>query len=115
MPVFYETLARRTGTPTPELRQGDRVDVAHASVQRRQTQPPRFLQEHELIERMDAHRIGTDASMAVHVSNIVDRGFVVVCDETGGRYGRRGRRAPAPSRAHVRWAVTRCRRRSESN
>ena len=67
----------------PRFRPGDTARVAHASMRRQQTQPPRFLQEHELIERMDAHRIGTDASMAVHVSNIVDRSFVVVCDETG--------------------------------
>jgi hypothetical protein len=32
---------------------------------------------------MDSNRIGTDASMATHVSNIVDRGYVIVCDETG--------------------------------
>ena len=47
------------------------------------TKPPRFLQEHELIELMDEHRIGTDASMATHVSNIVERGYVTLCDETG--------------------------------
>ena len=32
---------------------------------------------------MDENRIGTDASMAVHVTNIVDRGYVILCDETG--------------------------------
>jgi len=32
---------------------------------------------------MDLNRIGTDASMAVHVSNIVDRGYVILCDENG--------------------------------
>jgi len=47
------------------------------------TKPPRFLQEHELIELMDSNRIGTDASMATHVNNIVERGYVVLCDETG--------------------------------
>eukprot|EP00957_Ditylum_brightwellii_P154594 11766085-Ditylum_brightwellii.AAC.1 len=47
------------------------------------TKPPRFLQEHELIELMDKNRIGTDASMATHVKNIVDRNYVVLCDETG--------------------------------
>ena len=92
--VLRDIGAADRDTARPSFRQGDRVDVAHASVQRRQTQPPRFLQEHELIERMDAHRIGTDASMAVHVSNIVDRGFVVVCDETGVPL-----RPPRPPRA----------------
>ena len=92
--VLRDIGAADKDTSRPSFRQGDRVDMAHASVQRRQTQPPRFLQEHELIERMDAHRIGTDASMAVHVSNIVDRGFVVVCDETGVPL-----RPPRPPRA----------------
>jgi len=48
-----------------------------------QTKPPRFLQEHELIQLMDMYGVGTDASMATHVNNIVDRGYVVLCDETG--------------------------------
>ena len=82
---------------TPELSAGDR-GTWRTSVQRRQTQPPRFLQEHELIERMDAHRIGTDASMAVHVSNIVDRGFVVVCTRRAYRYAPRPPRAGAKPR-----------------
>ena len=50
---------------------------------RKKTRPNPFLQEHELIELMDRHGVGTDASMATHVSNIVDRGYVVLCDETG--------------------------------
>ena len=32
---------------------------------------------------MDFKRIGTDASMAVHVSNIVEREYVMLVDETG--------------------------------
>ena len=78
----------------PSFQEGDFLPVTRASVDRQETQSPRFLQEHELIELMDAHRIGTDASMAVHVSNIVDRGYVVVCDETGVPL-----RSPRPVRA----------------
>jgi DNA topoisomerase IA len=65
------------------LEEGQRVPILKASVEAAKTRPPQFLQEHELIRLMDEHRIGTDASMAVHVSNIIDRGYVVLCDETG--------------------------------
>jgi DNA topoisomerase-3 len=65
------------------LKEGMVLPIADAQSERRATRPPRFLQEHELIELMDTTRIGTDASMATHVSNIVDRGYVTLCDETG--------------------------------
>jgi len=64
------------------LRVGD-VFNASATLQKLKTRPPRFLQEHELVELMDTHRIGTDASMAAHVTTIVDRGYVALVDETG--------------------------------
>jgi len=63
--------------------EGQHLTIASSSVEDCYTTPPRFLQEHELIELMDANRIGTDASMATHVANIIDRGYVTVCDETG--------------------------------
>jgi len=65
------------------LEQGTRFKISEATLQKANTKPPRFLQEHELIRLMDENRIGTDASMAVHVENIVNRGYVILCDETG--------------------------------
>jgi len=65
------------------LKEGQTIPIANARLEETATKPPRFLQEHELILLMDDNRIGTDASMAVHVSNIVDRGYVTLCDETG--------------------------------
>lgn len=65
------------------LREGQRLKLVKSGIEEKKTMPPRFLQEHELIRLMDLNRIGTDASMAVHVSNIVDRGYVMLCDETG--------------------------------
>jgi len=65
------------------IQEGQRLQITKASIEERKTRPPRFIQEHELIRLMDSNRIGTDASMAVHVSNIVDRGYVMLCDETG--------------------------------
>lgn len=60
-----------------------RLSITSASCESSETRPPKFLQEHELIELMDVNRIGTDASMAAHVNNIVDRQYVVLCDESG--------------------------------
>jgi DNA topoisomerase-3 len=65
------------------LKKGDILPITKANMETAFTKPPRFLQEHELILLMDGNGIGTDASMAVHVSNIVDRGYVRLCDETG--------------------------------
>ena len=66
-----------------QFEKGEKYTIASATAERGQTRPPRFLQEHELILLMDENRIGTDASMAVHVNNIVERGYVQLCDETG--------------------------------
>ena len=65
------------------IEEGQRLQITKASIEEKKTRPPRFIQEHELIRLMDTNRIGTDASMAMHVSNIVDRGYVMLCDETG--------------------------------
>ena len=65
------------------IREGQSLQITKASLEHKRTRPPRFIQEFELIRAMDSNRIGTDASMAVHVSNIVDRGYVMLCDETG--------------------------------
>lgn len=59
------------------------VAIRKVRVSREETNPPEFLQEHELVGLMDKHGIGTDASMASHVSTIVDRNYVVVCDKEG--------------------------------
>ena len=65
------------------LEKGSTLKIANARMEVCTTKPPAFLQEHELIERMDQNRIGTDASMAQHVNNIVDRGYVALCDHAG--------------------------------
>eukprot|EP00522_Entomoneis_paludosa_P006817 CAMPEP_0172460258 /NCGR_PEP_ID=MMETSP1065-20121228/36187_1 /TAXON_ID=265537 /ORGANISM="Amphiprora paludosa, Strain CCMP125" /LENGTH=1488 /DNA_ID=CAMNT_0013215231 /DNA_START=259 /DNA_END=4725 /DNA_ORIENTATION=+ len=65
------------------LFKGMNLAIGKIQLKTRTTRPPRFLQEHELIELMDTNRVGTDASMATHVNNIMERGYVVLCDETG--------------------------------
>jgi DNA topoisomerase-3 len=42
------------------------------------TQPPSHLSESDLIKLMEHNKIGTDASMPVHIENICERGYVKV-------------------------------------
>ena len=72
-----------SGNHSNALKVGTQLSIVDARSELCSTRPPRFLQEHELIELMDTNRIGTDASMATHVNNIVERGYVALCDETG--------------------------------
>jgi DNA topoisomerase-3 len=72
-----------SGRDGVQFEQGETLFVSTATMENSKTRSPKFLQEHELILLMDEHRIGTDASMAAHVNNIVDRGYVQLCDETG--------------------------------
>lgn len=65
------------------LFEGDQIALQKVQVQEKETEPPQLLQEHELVSLMDEHGVGTDASMAGHISTIVDRNYVVVCDKEG--------------------------------
>eukprot|EP00444_Apocalathium_aciculiferum_P018668 CAMPEP_0183473218 /NCGR_PEP_ID=MMETSP0370-20130417/160896_1 /TAXON_ID=268820 /ORGANISM="Peridinium aciculiferum, Strain PAER-2" /LENGTH=341 /DNA_ID=CAMNT_0025665897 /DNA_START=65 /DNA_END=1087 /DNA_ORIENTATION=- len=51
-------------------------NVINAKLTQHSTQPPPHLSESELLGLMESHGIGTDASMAQHIGNIVKRGYV---------------------------------------
>lgn len=46
------------------------------------TTPPPHLTEGDLLGLMEQHGIGTDASMATHIGNIVKRGYVILDPDT---------------------------------
>lgn len=62
----------------PDLKSGDDLAVTEAKLSERQTSPPDYLTEAELISLMEKHGIGTDASIPVHINNICQRNYVQV-------------------------------------
>lgn len=57
---------------------GDIIDVKSTRVAEGRTDSPGYLTEAELITKMEEHGIGTDASIPTHISNIIERNYVVV-------------------------------------
>ena len=58
--------------------QGETVKVNDVKLIERQTGPPDYLTESELITLMEKHGIGTDASIPVHINNICQRNYVQI-------------------------------------
>ncbi|KAF6715652.1 DNA topoisomerase 3-beta-1 [Oryzias melastigma] len=83
----YTALMPWQGVPLeealPTCQPGDAFTVDEIRLVERQTGPPDYLTEAELITLMEKHGIGTDASIPVHINNICQRNYVTV--ETGRR------------------------------
>ena len=67
----------------PHLVQGTKLKVKEVKLVERQTSPPGYLTESDLITLMEKHGIGTDASIPVHINNICTRNYVTI--ESGRR------------------------------
>ncbi|XP_035386147.1 DNA topoisomerase 3-beta-1 isoform X2 [Electrophorus electricus] len=62
----------------PACERGDAFTVEEVKLLEKQTSPPDYLTEAELITLMEKHGIGTDASIPVHINNICQRNYVTV-------------------------------------
>ncbi|KAK2911000.1 hypothetical protein QQF64_026606 [Cirrhinus molitorella] len=62
----------------PVCERGDSFTVDEIKLLEKQTNPPEYLTEAELITLMEKHGIGTDASIPVHINNICQRNYVTV-------------------------------------
>uniref|UniRef100_A0A8B9K1F2 DNA topoisomerase n=1 Tax=Astyanax mexicanus TaxID=7994 RepID=A0A8B9K1F2_ASTMX len=62
----------------PTCEKGDAFTVDEVKLLEKQTSPPDYLTEAELITLMEKHGIGTDASIPVHINNICQRNYVTV-------------------------------------
>ncbi|XP_062446294.1 DNA topoisomerase 3-beta-1 isoform X2 [Rhea pennata] len=67
----------------PHCERGDVFPIGEIKLLEKQTSPPDYLTEAELITLMEKHGIGTDASIPVHINNICQRNYVTV--ESGRR------------------------------
>ena len=64
--------------PLPYMLEGDEAKVVDLKVVARQTKPPDYLTESELLRLMRKYGIGTDATMQDHIHTNIERGYFVV-------------------------------------
>jgi DNA topoisomerase-3 len=60
------------------LVQGEVVELESVQISEAYTAPPGKITESELLGLMEKYHIGTDASMATHINNIIRRSYVAV-------------------------------------
>jgi len=64
----------------PQTRPGQPLHIQRVVLDHDQTKHPEYLKESELITLMDKNGIGTDATMAQHIDNVVARHYTKVCE-----------------------------------
>ncbi|KAL6713422.1 DNA topoisomerase [Lecanora helva] len=96
--------------PLPQFNLHEAFEPTEANITEGQTTAPGYLTEPELISLMDANGIGTDATMAEHISKIKEREYVMTqarsgtqssATNNGGGRGGRGRTGGARGGLHV--------------
>jgi DNA topoisomerase-3 len=65
-----------TGNILPKFTLGGQFEPEQALMTEGKTGPPNYLTEPDLIALMDANGIGTDATMAEHISKVLQRGYI---------------------------------------
>ncbi|KAI0633210.1 DNA topoisomerase [Trametes polyzona] len=61
----------------PDFREGETFVPTECRLDEGQTSKPTLLTEADLVNLMDEHGIGTDATIAQHIQTIIDRGYVI--------------------------------------
>lgn len=81
-PGFLEVMTWHTSTDQviPDFKVGEKVPVVGNKLSEGLTQAPGYLTEANLIAKMEKNGIGTDASIATHINNIIARNYVQVRD-----------------------------------
>jgi len=69
---------RHADKEIPVYDSGDIIDIISTRVTENRTEVPGYLTEAELIAKMEENGIGTDASIATHINNIIERAYVHV-------------------------------------
>ena len=74
--LHWQSLPKNEVLPTFQI--DEEIPVQEVKLVERQTGPPDYLTEAELITLMEKHGIGTDASIPVHINNLSQRNYVKV-------------------------------------
>ena len=63
-------------TVVPDVSEGDRLDVAEARLEAKQTQPPRRYGQSRLIKKMEGSGLGTKSTRHNAIEKLYDRGYI---------------------------------------
>ena len=77
-PGFLEIMNWHSGEDTviPDLQVNQEVPIVGSRMVEGRTEAPGYLTEANLIAKMEKNGIGTDASIATHINNIMLRSYV---------------------------------------
>eukprot|EP01147_Barroeca_monosierra_P001141 gene1141-4360_t len=71
-------MSPETNTVVPKMQKGEEYIIKNVTLTAKQTSPPGYLTESDLISLMEQHGIGTDASIPKHINTICERNYVTV-------------------------------------